>query len=236
MIKTRVMLFLSILSLLNTPAVAKDKTFYFKTIAGFNKNSDIKTVDSDINFILIQKANLSPVFGFGIGYYVNSFARFDVTFENTDIAFATNSSDFKFIDNGILHFGQRSIKRKANIQSVMFNGYIDIIRKPTYSIFVGTGLGIGTSRIKEKTFDRFDSNIIINGDKITLPVIYTSSTNKNKNTFSYALIIGSDFNVCQNFNIELAYSWKYSGKVKVIDNINNKYQGHNLSATARFDL
>ncbi len=236
MLKTKAMLFLGLLSLLNATAIAKDKKFYFKTIAAFNKNCDIKTVDSDINFVLIQKANLSPVFGFGIGYYINSFSRFDVTFENTDITFATSSGDFKFIDNGILHYGQRSIKRKANIQSVMINGYIDVIQKPTYSIFIGTGLGIGSSMIKEKTFDRFDSNIIINGDKITLPAIFRSSTNKNKNTFSYAVMIGSDFNVCENFNIELAYSWKHAGKVKAIDSINNKYQGHNLSATARFDL
>ncbi len=236
MLNIRMMLLLSILLLLNEPVAAQNKKFYFKTIAALNKNSNIKTIESDINFILNQKANLSPTLGIGIGYYINSFFRVDLILEKTNINFATKSGAFNFSDNGIFHYGTRSIKRTATIQSIMFNGYIDILNKSSFKVFLGSGIGIGSSRIKEKSFDRFDNNIVVNGNIINLPPIFSSSTNKNRNTLSYAFMVGTDLNICKNFNIELAYSWKHAGKVKVEDQINNTYQGHNISVAARFDL
>lgn len=236
MLKTKMMLLLSILFLLNEPVAAEKKKFYFKAITALNKNSNIKTSEPDINFILNQEANLSPTVGFGLGYQINSFSRMDIVFENSNINFNTKAATFSYSENGISHYGVRTIKRAANIQSIMLNGYIDVINKRTYKIFVGSGVGIGYTRIKESSFDRFDSNIRFNGNIITLPTIFSSNINKNKNNFSYAFITGADFRICNDFNIELAYSWKDLGKVKVIDNIDNKYQGHNLSASLRFDL
>lgn len=236
MIKTKMMLLLGILFLLNEPVAAEKKQFYFKAIAALNKNSNIKTVESDINFILNQEANLSPTVGFGIGYYINSFSRIDLVFENTNINFATKAGTFSYSDNGISHYGVRTIKRSANVQSLMLNGYIDVLNKKAFKVFIGTGIGVGSSRIKESALDRFDSNITFNGNTITLPTIFSSSTNKNRRTLSYAFIAGTDFKICKDFNVELSYSWKHSGKVKAIDNSNNKYQGHNFLVATRFDL
>ncbi len=238
MLKTKIMVFVSILCLFNGLALAEntDKSFYFKVITALNKNSDIKTVDEDINFALTQQANFSPTLGLSIGYYINSSSRIELVFENTNINFATKSGAFRFSENNITQFGIRTIKRKADVRSVMVNGYTNIIEKPAYKIFVGGGLGIGSSRIKERAFDKFDSNISVHGVVTTLPTLSASYVNKNSNTFSYALIVGTDFNICKGFNMEVAYSWKYSGRVKAEDNINNKYQGHNIGIAARFDL
>ncbi len=225
---------LGTLLLFNTSVLAdsSNKEFYLKTIAVLNKTDNIKTIDSEINFMLNQKSNPSSTLGVGIGCYTNSFSRIDLVFENSNINFSTKSASFKFYDNGILSSGARTIKRAANIQSVMVNGYIDIIKGSNFKIFLGAGAG--SSKIKEKTFDRFESTIT-NGHTITLPAIFTSKATKNKNAFSYAFTIGTDTKICKNFNIELAYSWKHLGKVKM-NNISNKYQGHNLSVAARFDL
>jgi opacity protein-like surface antigen len=237
MLKRQIILFLGVLSLFNNSvlASASNKEFYLKTIAVLNKTSNIKTIDSDINFILDQKANPSVTLGVGIGYYTNSFSRIDLVFENSNINFATKGNHFQFVDDNILNTGTgtRSIKRTTNIQSIMLNGYIDIIKGSKFKVFLGTGVGL--SKIKEKTFDRFESTIT-NGHIITLPTIFTSKANKNKKAFSYAFTGGTDISVCKNFNIEVAYSWKYSGKVKTDDNTKNKYQGHSLSLAARFDL
>ncbi len=235
MLQNKIIAFLGILLLLNNSVFAGDleKKFYLKTIATLNKTADVKTIDPDINFILNQKANPSSALGIGIGYYTNSFSRIDLVFENSNINFATKGNDFRFLEDNILNTGTRSIKRTANIQSIMLNGYIDIIKGSKFKVFLGTGVGL--SKIKEKTFDRFD-NTITNGHTITLPTIFTSKANKNKKAFSYAFTAGTDISICKNFNIEVAYSWKYSGKVKTDANRNNKYQGHNLSLAARFDL
>jgi opacity protein-like surface antigen len=235
MLKNKLILFLCALSLFNNSVLANgsNKEFYLKIIAVLNKTSNIKTIDSDINFILDQKSNPSLTLGIGIGYYTNSFSRIDLVFENSNINFATKGSDFQFSDDNILNSGTRSIKRTTNIQSIMLNGYIDIIKASKFKVFLGSG--IGSSKIKEKIIDRLE-NTITNGHTITLPTIFMSQANKNKNSFSYAFIAGTDINICNGFNIELSYSWKYSGKVKTDDNKKNKYQGHNLSLAARFDL
>lgn len=231
----KTLLFLSLLLLNSNASAHTGKIFYLKTFAAINKNSDIKTVDSDINFILNQKANLSPTIGVGIGYNINSFSRVDLVFENSNIGFATKTGRFRFYDDGILNVGTRSIKRTANIQSLMLNYYINVIDMSAFKVFIGAGTGVGSSIIKEKTFDRFDSYITIDGRSITLPTIYTSHTNENKKSFSYAFMIGADFNVCRNFNVEVGYSWKHAGKVKTDDSY-NKYRGHNVSLAARFGL
>jgi opacity protein-like surface antigen len=235
MLQNKIIAFLGILFLLNNSAFANDleKKFYLKTIATLNKTSDIETIDSDINFTLNQKSNPSSTLGVGIGYYTNSFSRIDFVFENSNINFATKGNNFEFLDGNLLNTGTRSIKRTTNIQSIMLNGYIDIIKGSKFKVFLGAGAG--SSKIKEKTFDRFE-NTITNGHTITLPTIFTSKANKNKKAFSYAFTVGTDISVCKNFNIEVAYIWKYSGKVKTDTNRSNKYQGHNLSLATRFDL
>lgn len=235
MLKNKALFFLGVL-MLNVSVLAKDKNFYLKAITALNKNCDMKTVDSDINFALKQQANFSPALGVGIGYHINSFVRVDLIFERTSINFPTKSAPFRFAEDSISHFGLRSVKRKANIQSVMFNGYIDIIDNPTFNMFLGSGIGIGSSRIKETVYNVYDSNIRVDDTIITLPTIYFSTTNKNKNTFSYSFIAGTNLNINENFSVELAYAWKYAGKVRAEDKVNNKYQGHNVSAALRFDL
>ncbi|CAB4124076.1 hypothetical protein UFOVP51_1, partial [uncultured Caudovirales phage] len=119
MLKRQIIPFLGALSLLNNSALASgsNKEFYLKTIAVLNKTSNIKTVDSDINFMLDQKSNPSSTLGIGIGYYTNSFSRVDLVFENSNINFATKGNDFQFVDDNIINSGNRSIKRTTNIQS-----------------------------------------------------------------------------------------------------------------------
>jgi opacity protein-like surface antigen len=214
-------------------AANKESYFYLKTIAGANKVSNIKTIDSDINFSLNQASKISPVFGFGIGYYINSFSRIDLTFEHSRFSFEHKGAPFNYSNAYGTTKGTQSIKRKAIGQSIMLNGYVDIIKRPTFKVF--GGIGIGITNLKEKMTNKLNNITLTNGINANLADIETVSTNKKKSNFSYALIAGLEKNVCHNVNIELAYRWKYHGKAKHEDVI-NKYHGHSLAFGTRFDL
>lgn len=214
-------------------AAANEKDFYFKTIAGVNKVADIKVIDSDINFTLNQKSKISPTFGIGIGYYINSFTRVDLTFEHSKFSFDYQGANFNYTHEHGITKGTRSIKRKARGQSIMLNAYVDLIQRPNFKIFAGVGIGI--SRIKEKILNKYDNTFLTNGVSASLSPFDISSINKVKNSFSYALIAGVEKNICHNVNLELSYRWKYHGKAKHEDII-NKYHGHSLAFGTRFDL
>lgn len=211
----------------------KESNFYLKTIVGGHKLSNIKTINPEINFALNQGSTISPVFGFGIGYYINSFSRVDLTFEHSKFAFEHKDTPFNYSDNYGLTKGRGSIRRKSNSQSIMLNGYVDIIKHPAFKVFIGGGIGV--TNLKEKVSTKFSEATITNGVTANLDDIETVSTNKKKSNFSYGLITGLEKNVCHNVNIELAYRWKYHGKAKHDDAI-NKYHGHNLAFSIRFDL
>lgn len=226
---------LGTLLLFNTSVLAAnstDKGFYLKALMGGNKISGIKTIDKDINFKVVQKSKISQTMGIGIGYYINSEARIEMSIENCNLNFIPKRGDFRYIDNLSLNTGSQLMKRNANVQNIMLNSYIDLITKGSFKVFVGGGMG--SSSIKEKITSEFKmDDFVINGQTISVPVVLATETKKAKNTFAYALSVGSDIDLARNFHLELAYSWKHYGKIK---SCNNKYQGHNLSAAIRFDL
>jgi len=227
-----VLVFLGTLLLINTSAIAADKAFYLKAIMGGAKISSIKTIDNDINFKVIQNSRVSKTAGIGIGYYIDSTTRVDITFENPRFNFIPKRGNFSFTNNLDLITGNQLIKRNANIQTLMLNAYFDLIRRGSFKIFAGGG--IGTSRIKEKVTSEFKlDDSIVKGQTISIPAVITTENKKAKNSFAYTLTIGSDIDIMKNFHLELAYSWKHHGKVK---NCNNRYEGHNMSASIRFDL
>lgn len=231
-----ILVLLGTLLLFNTSVLATnsiDKGFYLKALMGGSKISGIKTIDRDINFKIIHRSKVSQTAGIGLGYYINSFARVDLTFENARFSFNPKRGGFDFIDdNGIQNTGNQLIRRNANTRTLMLNTYVDLIEKPLLKLFVGGGLGIST--IKERIVSDFKrDDIIHDGEKISLPTISLMESNKAKNTIAYALTVGSDIDLMKNFHLELAYNWKHYGKVK---NCNNKYEGHNMGASIRFDL
>jgi opacity protein-like surface antigen len=221
------------LLIVNTSAIASDKGFYIKALMGGNKVSGIKTIEEDINFKIIHRSKLSQTAGIGLGYYITSFARVDLTFENAQFSFNPKRGGFDFMDdNGIQNTGNQLIRRNANARTLMLNTYFDLIEKVPFKLFIGGGLGV--SNIKEKIVSDFKrDDIVVNNVAISLPTISLLKIKKAKNTIAYALTVGSDIDLMKNFHLELAYSWKHYGKIK---NCSNKYQGHNISAAIRFDL
>lgn len=234
MVKNTLVL-LGTLLLFNTSILAAnstDKGVYLKAMMGASKISGIKTIDRDINFKVIQKSKISQTMGGGIGYYINSRARVELAIENCKLNFIPKRGQFYYVDNLSLNTGNQLIKRNANVQNIMLNTYVDLITRGSFKVFGGGG--IGSSSIKEKITSEFKmDDLVVNGHTISIPKVLTTNTKKAKTTFAYALTIGSDIDLVKNFHLELAYSWKHYGKIK---NCNNKYQGHNMSTSIRFDL
>lgn len=234
MIKNTLML-LGTLLLFNTSVLAAnstDKGFYLKAIMGGSKISGIKTIDRDIDFKVIQKSKLSRTMGGGIGYYINSRTRVELSIENCELDFIPKRGGFNYVDSLGMNTGNKLIRRNANIQNIMLNSYVDLITKGSFKIFAGGG--IGSSSINEKITSEFKmDDLVVNGQTVSIPAVLSTDIKKAKSTFAYALTVGSDIDLTKNFHLELAYSWKHYGKVK---NCNNKYEGHNMSAAIRFDL
>jgi opacity protein-like surface antigen len=148
--------------------------------------------------------------------------------------FSKQSSSFECNDANATTTGTKSIKRMAEGTSLMLNGFVDLIEKRSFKIFVGTG--IGAVRIKEKVSHSFSGSSVTSNQNYVFPLLTENHTNKATTKLAYSLMLGTSININPLTNLELMYSWKNLGKVKQKDLMNSKYKGHHFSIAARFDL
>ena len=131
----------------------------------------------------------APFFGFGIGYNVNNWLRFDVTGEYRGRA------NFHGLDttqgpNGL----DRYTGSKYEWTSLL-NGYVDLGTWNCFTPFVGAGIG-------------FSRNTITNfSDTSEATSADWHSSDASKWNFAWALYAGVGYRVTDNFTIELAYRY-----------------------------
>jgi opacity protein-like surface antigen len=218
----------------------KIDNFYLKKVITASKVSNIKETDEDINFNLSHEARISPFIGVGVGYYIDDNTRVDLILEHMSFNFHNDSSNFNYTEDDILTTGSKAIRRKAHGKSLMLNGYVDIITRDSFKIFIGAGAG--AIQIKEKINHLISGNSIQNNQIYTFPLIVDNFTSKTITNFSHSFMIGTSLKVNSGVNLELMYSWRDFGKTKheTIDfdeiAIRNRYKGNHLSVGLRFDL
>jgi len=245
MLKNKLILLLSILVVCTSTAFAqvftlvpyeepKKSDFYIKMISSVSKISDIHIVDPELNFQLSHESSFAPVIGVGFGYYINNKARVDLIYEAMKFNFSKQSSSFEFNDANATTTGTKSIKRMAEGTSLMLNGFVDLIEKRSFKIFVGTG--IGAVRIKEKVSHSFSGSSVTSNQNYVFPLLTENHTNKATTKLAYSLMLGTSININPLTNLEFMYSWKNLGKVKQNNLMNSKYKGHHFSVAVRFDL
>jgi len=143
--------------------------------------------------------------------------------------------------NGILATGDGKaivtapLKIKTDINSLLFNSYVDLFDASNITIFAGAGLGI--ARVKTKITN---GSIKINGTDIPLDndINFTSSP-KTTTNFSYALHLGASTKITDDLHADLAYSWKDFGKAKYKHtdvNANLPLRGHHVTLGLRYDI
>ncbi|KAF9758277.1 putative adhesin [Nosema granulosis] len=171
----------------NVPASAADSNFFIKANAGFSK----------LNKISNLKSENSSFIGAGVGYNIMDNVRADIMFDH-------------FVNPT---FKAQGKKTKADINTFLLNGYIDLFDISITKLFVGTGAGIAHTKIKK-----------INS---------VSAKSTAGNNFSYAAYIGVSTEFVPSFHGELVYSWRDFAVQKDND---LGLKGHHVAAGIRFDI
>jgi opacity protein-like surface antigen len=233
--KTTIFL-ITLLVNLSAYAADNDKKFYFKLTAGDSRILPIKENNDELKFSSTNYSSLSPSLGFGAGYYINNTFRTDLLLEHFNFHFNKDSNNFEETEDNILTIGAKTIKRTTYGKSITCNGYVNILDKNFYKVFIGGGMGI--AQIKERMTHLVSGNSINDGLSYNFPLIVEKYTSKNTNNFTYSFTVGTDIEINPAMDFELSYSWRNFGKTKYADSviITNKYKGHYLSAALRFNL
>jgi opacity protein-like surface antigen len=171
----------------NASAIAADSNFFIKANAGFSKLNKIKRL----------KSENSSFIGAGVGYNIMDNVRSDLTFDH-------------FVNPTFKGQGK---KTKADINTFLLNGYIDLFDISITKLFVGVGAGVARTKIRESSS--------------------VSAKSKAENNFSYAAYIGVSTEFAPSFHGELVYSWRDFA----VQNDNDLgLKGHHVAAGIRFDI
>ncbi len=133
----------------------------------------------------------SPLFGIGIGYYVNDWMRFDLTGEYRSKA---NFHGTQVISAGGAPYTDEYTASKSEWLFLM-NGYVDLGTWSGFTPFVGAGVGGSRNTIHSLR----DVNTITTG------VAFGDTASKWN--FAWALHAGLAYKVSKNFTVELAYRY-----------------------------
>jgi len=236
MFKNGLIFFLTTLIGFNSLAFTepKESKLYLKMITTVSKVSDIQAVDQELNFNLSHESSLSPAIGVGFGYYINNNIRVDLMFEHLKFNFSKQESSFNCSNDDTLTTGTKSVRRTTSGKSLMLNGFVDLVDRNSFKLFVGAGAG--AVRIKEKVNHSLSGSSATGDQTYVFPLITECFTSKVITKFAHSLMLGTSIQLKPQLNIELMYSWKNFGKVKHDDLMNNQYKGHHFSIATRFDL
>ena len=180
-----------------SPVYAEEGDFFLKANVGGVKLNKMNSFKSDNNMY----------FGVGAGYNLMDNARVDLAYDHFF------EPTFKRSGDGI------SSKTKLNIDTILLNGFVDVVDLSVAKIF--TGAGVGVARIGGKQTDTDAAGVS------------ESIKYKAENKFGYALYLGSSTEFAPGVNAELTYSWRGYSKLKDAD---KNLQGHHISAGVRFDI
>ncbi len=229
--KSLAIILLGTIILNNSTALSKD--LYLTIPFTVSNLSSVKEKNHCENFNLIHESATSPVFGVGLGYYVNDNSRIELLFENLNFLYNDQTGNFNFLENEVYTIGTKSIKRKVFGKSLKFNYHYNILNRPAFQIFIG--VGAGGVKIRENKSFLVSGHFIDEGNLRSFPSIIKNAKSDKTTNFTYSLMIGTSKNFNSIGHFDLTYSWRDYGKIKN-NNISNKYKGHHFSLGIRFDL
>jgi opacity protein-like surface antigen len=203
----------------------------------------------------------SPFIGFGIGYAVNSWFRFDITGEYRSMSAhgVYNGLENSTINRctllsttGVCTLYQNDYPGKISSAALMLNGYFDLGTWYGITPYVGAGVGIARNTMSGFT----DSGLNVSGtglNSMGLPVVGGVATQggptgvvaispiRDRSTYSlaYALMAGLSYDVSQNLKLEFGYRYMNMGSAKsgLIDCLCAQvYDGFKVSKVASHDL
>ena len=192
--------------LASSSAYAMEDMFYVKANVGWSKLNKVKGL----------KSKNDVFFGVGAGYYVVDGIRLDLTFDH----FVNPTHKGSRTINGVKVDG----KLKGEVNTVMFNGYVNLFDVDAAKIFVGAG--VGASQVKAKA-------------TATILGVSTSTKAKQKYNLAFAGYVGGSYEFTPGVTGDITYSYRDMGKTKKTKDLGNEtfhYRGHHVGVGVRFDI
>ena len=180
--------------ILASSAQAIEHDFFVKANVAYSKLDKARNTKS--------KSDLS--FGVGVGYNYLDNVRLDLTFDH-------------FV-NPRFKNGKKIIK--GDVNTLLLNGFVDLVDISIAKIFAGVGVGFGQTQAT------------IAGDT----VVANNGKAKQQYSAAYALYLGTGIEFAPGITAELTYSYRALGETKELNSSGVKFKGQHLSAGIRFDL
>jgi len=180
--------------ILASSAHAIENDFFVKANIAYSKLNKTRGANS--------KSDVS--FGIGAGYNYLDNVRLDLTFDH-------------FV-NPRFKNGSKTIK--GDVNTLLLNGFVDLVDISVAKIFAGVGVGFGQTQAT------------ISGDTVA------ANNGKARQQYSaaYALYLGTGVEFAPGITAELTYSYRALGETKELNNSDVKFKGQLFSAGIRFDL
>ncbi len=226
-------------------AYAAQDGFYVKAQAGISRFDGFKLGDelSGEDVENKYKVKNTGVIGIAAGYYLMKNIRFEVAFDHFF------EPTFKMPTNKDLNLGWGQdgkalqvlkdvydSKFKVKVDTLMFNGFVDVCDADMVKLFVGAGFGVAQVKAKmiETRVDKIASRE--NGKEPTDATLKEITTKlKKKTNAAFALYVGAAYEVADGINAELTYSYKNMGKMSKT-NGHPELKSHNFGVGVRFDI
>lgn len=175
-------------------AFAAEDAFYAKLNVGWSKLDKVKGL----------KSNNDVFFGVGVGYGIMDNFRVDLMFDHF-----VNPTHKKGSD-----------KLKGDVNTLLVNGYADLMDMDMFKFYLGAGVGAG--QVKAKRSGAADN--AYNG------------TAKQKYGLAFAGHVGVSYEFTQGMTAELAYSYRDMGETKKLNGTKYHYRGHHVGVGFRLDI
>lgn len=221
-----ILILLASCSLSSCDAMADDGKFYLKMGTGINKIAPVKFDNNEFKG-KIKLANNFPLIEAGVGYQLTDSIRTELVYNHYFLFHSNETSTNR--DQDIY-----KIAYKTKINTLMLNGYKDIMTFGNCTPFIGGGIGIGNLK------DKASGNVLLAANN--KHYLLEPSSAKRVNRFAYKLTLGVDIKLSDNVKAELTYNYSNLGynRPKIIDGVDNlvrrNYKVHNITTSIRYSL
>lgn len=237
-----IILFITTIFLNASYALASESGVYLKANLGLSKLSDLKfkqdiTSGSPATNV---KSNSDIHVGAGVGYNLQDKVRFDLVYDHyispTYKAPINNAEPIinEWAPQGqILHI-KGNYKIKTNIDSLLFNGYVNLFDVKSIKCFVGAGFGV--SSISAKAILSSKETLTQGGAILRQDDDIDTSTTKIKHKIyaAYAAYLGVSYEITQNIVGDFTYSFRKLGSITKSNE--GLIMGHHLTAGIRLSI
>jgi opacity protein-like surface antigen len=204
--KKNILIAAAVMILAQTAFAGKEDSFYIKANGGYSKLNKVHGFKSENAYFL----------GLGVGFYVLDNVRTDLVFDH----FINTTHKGSRTRGGV----KRNHKTKGKIESLTYNGYVDLFDMSVAKVFIGAGAGIAQVEAKNTFVNTVTNN--------TRSLKYKRNTN-----FTYALHTGVSLEAAPGVNAELSYSYRDFGKTKKnAVGRSVSYKGHHVGLGVRFGI